>query len=295
MEGSEGEVAGIALGLASGIAFGSIAVAIRLGQVDRDDDDDAGALTLVAASAVVPALLAVTLTRIDPRELWPFFLTGAVVPGAAQLLNVRAVRAAGAARTSLLLGTAPLASAVAAVSFLAEPVGVPLATGILLVVLGGMALAWERTRPDDFRSIGAVLALTCALLFAARDVGVRWLARGDDVPALAAAAATLLGGACAVLLYVLALRGARPALAVIRNPLPGYVVAGCCLGLAITALYAALDRANVTIVSPLTAAGSLWTLVLAALLLGRREAIGVRLVAAVLLIVSGGALIGVSR
>jgi drug/metabolite transporter (DMT)-like permease len=49
------------------------------------------------------------------------------------------------------------------------------------------------------------------------------------------------------------------------------------------------------VVAPLNATQSLWGVVFAALLLRRTEAIGRRLVLAALLVVAGGALIGVFR
>ena len=50
-----------------------------------------------------------------------------------------------------------------------------------------------------------------------------------------------------------------------------------------------------TIVAPLNATQSLWGVIFAALFLGRREAIGPRLVAAAVVIVAGGVLIGMNR
>lgn len=292
---NESSLAGIGLGLLAGIAFGALTVAVRVG-VLRSRDSTAGTLTLVAASALLPAALAAaTLTPLEARALWPFFLTGAVVPGVAQILNVRAVRAAGASRTSLLLATAPLLSATLAVLLLGERITPGLAAGIVLVVLGGATLAWERQRPEDFRRVGALLALTTALLFALRDVAVRQLAIDDQAPALAAALATLLGGAALLLVTVAVTRGAREALAPLRRPSLAFVAAGSCLGLAITALYLGFERANVTHVAPMNATGALWTVLLAALVLGRREAIGAQLVLTTLLVVAGGVLIGLSR
>jgi drug/metabolite transporter (DMT)-like permease len=51
----------------------------------------------------------------------------------------------------------------------------------------------------------------------------------------------------------------------------------------------------VTVVSPLVATESLWGVGLSALVLGRREGVGWRLVAGAALVVAGGLLIGVYR
>ena len=74
-----------------------------------------------------------------------------------------------------------------------------------------------------------------------------------------------------------------------------FLPAGICLGVAYLCLIVALDRGRVTIVAPLNATQSLWGVIFAATLLGKREAIGPRLVAAALLVVAGGVLIGISR
>ena len=61
------------------------------------------------------------------------------------------------------------------------------------------------------------------------------------------------------------------------------------------ALFEALDRARVTVVAPLAGTGVLWTVVLAAIFIGRSELIGRRLIVVALLVVAGGTLVGVTR
>jgi uncharacterized membrane protein len=61
------------------------------------------------------------------------------------------------------------------------------------------------------------------------------------------------------------------------------------------ALFEALDRARVTVVAPLVGTGVLWTVVLAAIFIGRSELIGRRLIVVALLVVAGGTLVGVTR
>ena len=64
----------------------------------------------------------------------------------------------------------------------------------LLIVAGGSALAWERVRPASFKTIGMVWAIGCTLIFASRDNFVRWFSGETPVASTAGAAATLLGG-----------------------------------------------------------------------------------------------------
>ena len=59
---------------------------------------------------------------------------------------------------------------------------------------------------------------------------------------------------------------------------------------------AALDRAEVTLVAPLNATQSLWTIAFAALIVGRRvDAIGPRMVFAGVVVVAGSALVAAFR
>ena len=65
--------------------------------------------------------------------------------------------------------------------------------------------------------------------------------------------------------------------------------------LAQATLFEALDRAPVTAVAPLVGTGVLWTVVFAAMFLGRSEPVGRRLVVVALLIVTRSALAGATR
>jgi uncharacterized membrane protein len=105
----------------------------------------------------------------------------------------------------------------------------------------------------------------------------------------------MLAAATLLLAYLLVFRrrGLAPRL---RAAVPAFAPAGLALGAGYASLFEAFDHGRVSVVAPLNATQSLWAVVFAALLVGwAREAIGGRLVVAGLLIVSGGALIGVVR
>src|SRR3990172_941895 len=83
-----------------------------------------------------------------------------------------------------------------------------------------------------------------------------------------------------------------------RVPLAGlgaFVPAGLLFGLSYVCLFEAFYRGRVSVVSPIVATESLWGVGLSALLLRRHELVGVRLALGAVLIVAGGALIGVFR
>lgn len=276
----------VLLALASAALFGAMTVAVRLGLL-RTPDARLGA----AATALVAFGVALTATpfgsgETNERDLALFALAGLLAPGVSQLLFTLAVRDAGAARASVLVGAAPLVTVALGLLVLDEPFELALLAGAALIVVGGTALVWERLRPESFRAVGMVWAIGCTLLFAGRDTFVRWFSGETPVASTAGAAATLFGGS--LVLGLLARRAPW------RRALP-FVPAGVCFGLSYVFLFEAYYRGRVTVVSPLVATESLWGVGLSALLIGRSERVGRRLVVGAVLIVAGGALIGAAR
>lgn len=283
-------------GALAGLGFGLLTVAIRAG-LARGGDPEVGAI-VVAPVALVVALVAAAVDGdfglVHLGDLWQFTLIGLLVPGTSQILFIHSIRLAGPARAAIVIGVAPLVSAVLAITFLGEPAHAGLLAGTVIVVAGGAALASERARPTHFRVLGAAVAGVCAVMFGIRDNLVRDASRHAHPPPLLATAATFVGASLILLAYLLVVRRQelrerfRPA---IRSFLP----AGLTLGVAYIFLVEGLGHGRVTIVAPLSATQSIWGVIFAALLIGRSEMIGRRTVLAGLLIVAGGALIGATR
>ena len=188
----------------AGALFGALAVTVRAG-LARRRDAEAGALVTAAVGCFAAVLVAVPFASFEGGSLtalWPFALAGAIVPGLSQLVFVRAVRDAGASRTAVIVGTAPLLSAVLAIAFLDEPLRPALAVATVAIVLGGALLAGERSRLPDFRVAGALLALAAAGLFAVRDNVVRWAALDTGADPFLAAAVSLAAAALVLSLYL---------------------------------------------------------------------------------------------
>lgn len=284
----------VVFGVLGGACFGALAVTVRVALRSGAEPEVGAAVAAVTAFAVSTALALVTWSDVDPAELWPFVAVGMLVPGVSQILFVKAIRDAGPSRASILIGTAPLISVLIALTLLDEPFHVALVAGTVLVVAGGAALTRERVRPHDFKALGATLALSCAVLFAVRDNLVRWVARDQHAPPLAAAAASLLGAAALLVLY-LALVRRRELGPRLRAATVPFAPAGAALTGGYVCLLEAFSHGRVSIVAPLNATQSLWAVAFSALVLGKTEAIGSRLVLASALIVAGGALIGVVR
>jgi drug/metabolite transporter (DMT)-like permease len=223
-------------------------------------------------------------------SVWPFLLAGMLGPGVSQYLFTFAVREAGAARTSVVIGTAPLFSIVIAVVLLGEPLETALVVGAVLIVAGGSLLVSERGRPAHVRARGLALALAATIIFAARDNLVRWLSIDTGVSPGVAALATLTAGALVMTMFVMIARAPLRA-----HDARAFAPAGVVFGLSYVCLFEAYYRGLVTIVSPLVATESLWGVLLAALVLGRSERVGTRLVAGAVFVVAGGVLIGIYR
>jgi drug/metabolite transporter (DMT)-like permease len=269
----------VLFGVLSGAFFGALAVTVRIG-LRSSAEPDAGATIAAATAFLAAAALALgTGSSVRPGHLWPFLLVGMLVPGASQILFVMAVRDAGPSRAAILIGTAPLISVLIALT---------------LIVAGGVALTGERVRPHDFKALGAVLALLCAALFAVRDNVVRWVARDQHPPPLAAAATSLLGAAILLALYLVVVRR-RSAGARLRAAALPFAPAGIALAGGYVCLLEAFSHGRVSVVAPLNATQSLWAVALAAIVLRTTDAIGSRLILTSVLIVAGGALIGIAR
>jgi drug/metabolite transporter (DMT)-like permease len=187
---------------------------------------------------------------------------------------------------------APLFSSLIAVIAFGEPLRLALALGTLLVVAGGIALAWEGERPVGYRAYGAALAVTVAAAFGLRDNVAR--AVSEDVAADPLAQTTVLMLGASILLLANVLR--RPAaLPRVKAAFAPFASSALLTALAQGTLFEALDRARVTVVAPLAGTGVLWTVVFAAIFLGRSELIGRRLVVVAVLVVAGGTLVGATR
>jgi drug/metabolite transporter (DMT)-like permease len=282
----------VALSLVSAFCFGALSVALRFALV-RVPDADIGALaTALAAFALAGAYALADRAAIDLEGVAIFAVAGFLSPGTSQLLFTFAVRDAGASRTSVITGAAPLFAVALALVALGEPFKVPLIVGAALIVLGGFVLVMDRDRPAHVRGRGLALAAAGAFVFAVRDAYVRSVADDVGVAPSAAAAIALGAGAVAILAFTLITRRGK-----LPSPQVGlpFVPAGLLFGLSYLFLYEAFYRGRVTVVSPLVATEALFAVLLSTVLLRRTELIGTRLVMGTILVVAGGALIGAFR
>jgi drug/metabolite transporter (DMT)-like permease len=288
----------VLLAVGSAVLFGGMTVALRFALRARPDADLGALVTSAVAFAVVAVAAVVdpgTGELARPKELAVFALAGMLAPGLTQILFMLAIRDTGSARASVVVGTAPLFGGTLAVFFLAEPLQWPLAVGAVLVVCAGALLVGENVRPEHFRVVGMAFALVATILFSVRDVIVRWYSEEAALGSVEAAAAALAAGVLVMFSFSALARRGRLVGALAQPGLLGFVPAGILFGLSYVLLFEAYYRGRVTIVSPLVATESLWTVLLSALLLRRSELVGARVLLGALLVVAGGALIGTHR
>ena len=147
---------------------------------------------------------------------------------------------------------------------------------------------------DSGTSQSPLAARHCAVLFASRDNFFRWGARDVHPPPLVASTASLLAASGVLLAYLLVVRP-RAFRARLLPSLRLFAPAGAALAAGYGFIALALNHGRVSIVSPLNQTQSLWAMLFAAVLFRRSESVGWSVVAAGLLIVTGGAVIGAFR
>lgn len=285
----------VAYAAVAGLAFGALSVAVRAG-LSSGQSPELGAFAATAFGAALCAMVAVPGTvqgGFRVATLWPYAIVGGLAPGVSQICLTFAVRSAGAARTAIVMGSAPMLSVLIAFAVLAEPIQPDLLVGTLAIVLGASALASERGRPRRSHMHGALLAGICATLFAVRDNLLRSLATGGHAAPFAAATATLAGATAVIGLYILVVRPTA-ATAQIGRTFIRFAPAGAALAVGYGFLLTAFARGRVSVVSPLNATGALWAVALAALTFRRTEQISRSTLVAAILIVIGGVTIGAS-
>lgn len=280
----------VLLAATSAFLFGAMTVFVRIG-LGGGVTAEAGTLFTIVPACIVTALAAAAHGNWDLASAWPFVFAGLLAPGLAQILFTFGVRDAGASRTSVTVGTAPLFAVAIALVFLDEPLVAGLILGAALIVTGGILLATDRARPEHFRRIGLVFAFVGTIVFATRDALIRWLGtEAADVDPRLATFVTMLTGTAVAVAFVLWTRTKLS-----RHAALAMLPAGLCYGMSYVLLFEAFYRGRVSVVSPIVATESLWGVLLSWLVLRRSENIDARLVAGAVLVVAGGVLIGVFR
>lgn len=274
------------LAIISAALYGAAMIFTKVGL--RHMDAAAGALVSIPSTTVLYWLLAVFLLDLQGWIITAvaiFALVGLFYPFVVTLLVFESNRRMGPTVAGSVSSTTPLFATCGALVILGESVTATVVAGTATIVAGVMALSLtERDVPRRWPRWVVVLPLTAA--------AIRGLAQAATKAGLGLWANPFFAGLIGYTVSSAAVLGAKQALSrgrplvFHRHGIPWFMMAGTSNGLALLAMYFALDTGRVAIVSPIVATYPLFTLILSALFL-REEVINPRVVAGVVLTIAG--------
>ena len=300
----------VAIGLSILAAFGFATSAVLARQGMQAIYPLPGVMVSLLVSFIFSSSMVLLFAYSDigsiPREamLWIIGL-GVVSFLGGRCQNFLAANLIGASRSSLFISTQAPFAAIFAVSFTGETVNALIGLGTLGIVCGllfssgGSILAGWRT--DKIYLLGYMLAIGAGASYGATNVMAKQAVGIYDSPIMVTAFSMLVGlivisplvGASTVKSGVVRVKG-RGFLRSISD-LRHVAAAGLASGIAVTAVYFAVQRADVVVVSPIVSSSPLVTLFLAHVFLARLERITPQLVAGTLLAIAGVVLVVLGR
>src|SRR5437773_434302 len=282
-----------ALALLASAFLGTAVVIANVGL--RYLDPARGALVSIPSTTLFFWLLALFLFR---GEGWnatafaTFAVVGLIFPALVTFLNFASNRLTGPTVAGTISSTTPLFAVLGALLFLGEPLSPAAAAGTAAIVLGVVALT---ARGADRPRVWAAWVILLPLAGAAIRGGAQAAVKGGLALWPDPFAAVLVGYTVS---SVMIFAGNRAFVSRTSAPVPRmgassdlrgiywFIVVGICNGLGMLAMYAALNRGQVSVVSPLVATYPLFTLALSAIFL-REEKFGARVLLGVALTVAG--------
>jgi drug/metabolite transporter (DMT)-like permease len=211
----------------------------------------------------------------------------------------------GASRSSLFISTQAPFAAIFAVAFTGETLNALVGLGTVGVVCGLLFASggsiMEGWRTDKIYLLGYMMALGAGASYGATNVMAKQAIEVFDSPIVITAFSMLIG-----MIVISPLVGASAwHSGVIRDKDQGLfdslfslrfvALAGLSSGIAVIALYFAVQRADVVVVSPIVSSSPLVTLFLSHLFLSRLELVTPQLVTGTLLAIAGVALVVLGR
>jgi drug/metabolite transporter (DMT)-like permease len=221
-----------------------------------------------------------------------FVAVGLFVPGMTRVLTFRGIGTMGSAITSTIVNTTPMFSTALAMLILGERPGPLVLAGVVLIVGGLATISWEGAQ-RSWKRTELIFPFLAALLFAMKDVTVRWGLGGSGSPVLAAAIAAFTSTVEIFLInrYIYKQQFALPQKQVIH----WFVGSGLFTGGSFLFMFLALNMERVSIIAPLINSYAVFVLVLAPLMARQIEKVTLRKAAGAVLVVAGIFLISVGR
>jgi drug/metabolite transporter (DMT)-like permease len=223
-----------------------------------------------------------------------FIAVGLFVPGLTRVLTFRGIRAMGSAITSTIVNTTPMFSTALAIIILKERPGPLVLVGAALIVAGLVAISWEGQRRRSWNRVELLYPFLAALLFAVKDITVRWaLAEGSAAPVLAAAIAAVTSTAQIYLLlrYLQREKFALPS----GRALHWFIGSGLFTGGSFLFMYMAFSMERVSIIGPLVNSYAAFVLLMAPFIARQIEIVTARKVIGAGLVIAGICAISVGR
>ncbi len=221
-----------------------------------------------------------------------FVAVGLFVPGMTRVLTFRGIRTMGSAITSTIVNTTPMFSTALAILILGERPGSLVLFGVALIVSGLVTISWEGPG-RSWKRTEIVYPFLAALLFAMKDVTVRWGLRGSASPVLAAGIAALTSTIeiFLVLRYLQQEKFSLPPAGVVH----WFVSSGLFTGRSFLFMFLGLSMERVSIIGPLVNSYAVFVLLLTPIMVRQIEKVTARKVAGAVFVVAGIFLISVGR
>ena len=221
-----------------------------------------------------------------------FVAVGLFVPGMTRVLTFRGIGTMGSAITSTIVNTTPMFSTALAMLVLGERPGPLVLAGVVLIVGGLATISWEGAQ-RSWKRTELIFPFLAALLFAMKDVTVRWGLGGSGSPVLAAAIAAFTSTVEIFLInrYIYKQQFALPQ----KQGIHWFVGSGLFTGGSFLFMFLALNMERVSIIAPLINSYAVFVLALAPLMARQIEKVTLRKAAGAVLVVAGIFLISVGR
>lgn len=295
-------VVAILLALGAAIASASQNLFVRIG-TDRGNVHDAVIIVMVTNAVVLLPVVGVVyypdygLTRVS----WLSFIAAGILGTLlGRLCMYTSIERIGASRTAPIVASWALISSVLGVLLLGESLAPIRALGIVLIVSGVTAIAWETSRenPEDLSRdellVGLSIPFGSALAFGWEPIFANFgFTQGTPAPV-----GLVVKTVFATLGFSLYLRwrNALPDRSVVRaNDTRWFVLAGIASTLFLLGYYIALEIAPVSVVVPIIVTNTLFVVLLSAIFMPKRlERVTWRLATAAVVVVGGVAVITVS-
>lgn len=226
----------------------------------------------------------------NTQLLW-FVGLGIFMPGLVRTIQVEGIKRIGAAPSGILRGLGPFVSTTMAVILLGERPTPQVLAGTCAIFAGLVVLS---VRQGDLRSwnvMGIAYGLLATFIWSVRDVVIRYAQPGVAYEGLAifimsATSMAAMGVGC-----LAADPGALGRAT--RRGIGGFLLVGLASFGALITLFAALRHGEVAVVTPIVSTQPLFVLLFAPILLRGMETVSRLMILGAVLIVLGGALIGV--